>query len=163
VRRLGVGCYMAKVDIKAAYRTVPVRPADWPLLGMHWQDRFYFHRTLPFGLRSSCHLWERYATAAEWIATHSYLIQNIRHYVDDFFLAGTTEAVCNHDLHQFLQLLQRLGLPVADDKTEESTKQMLFPGILIDTSNMTISLDDNRVNRTLSTLRTWEHRQTCSV
>jgi hypothetical protein len=35
VRTLGVGCYMAKVDIKAAYRTVPIRPADWPLLGMH--------------------------------------------------------------------------------------------------------------------------------
>jgi hypothetical protein len=114
-------------------------------------------------LRSSCHVWKRYATAAEWIAIHGYLTQNIRHYVGDSFLAGTREAGCNHDLRQFLQLLQRLGLPVADDKTEESTKQMLFPGILIDTSNMTISLDDNRVNRTLSTLRTWEHRQTCSV
>ena len=37
------------------------------LLSMRREVRYYFHRTLPFGLRSSCHLWERYATAAEWI------------------------------------------------------------------------------------------------
>ena len=34
VRRLGRGCFMAKVDVRAAYRTIAIRPADWPLLGM---------------------------------------------------------------------------------------------------------------------------------
>ena len=49
VRRLGKGCYMAKVDVQAAYRAIPIRPADWPLLGMHWHGQYFFHRTLPFG------------------------------------------------------------------------------------------------------------------
>ena len=86
------GCFMAKVDVRAAYRCIPVRPTDWPLLGMRWNGQFYFHRTLPFGLRSACHLWERYATAFEWIVQSQFGVENTTHYVDDTFLAGATEA-----------------------------------------------------------------------
>ena len=32
VRIAGKGCFLTKVDIKHAYRLLPVRPADWPLL-----------------------------------------------------------------------------------------------------------------------------------
>jgi hypothetical protein len=34
-------CWMAKADIKAAYRTQPVRPEDWQLQGIKWQGKYY--------------------------------------------------------------------------------------------------------------------------
>jgi len=163
VRKLGRGCYMAKLDIKAAYRAVPIRPADWPLMGMCWAGRYYFHCTLPFGLRSSCHLWERYATAAQWIAMHYLLIQYILHYVDDFFIAARAQDDCARHLQQFLHLLQQLGLPVAEDKTAEPNTRMAFLGIVIDSTAMTVSLDALRLENIRTMLRTWDGRQTCSL
>ena len=42
---------LAKMDIKHAYRNVPVHPVDRRLLGMCWEDIVYVDTTLPIGLR----------------------------------------------------------------------------------------------------------------
>ena len=44
---LGKGALMVKVDLKSAFQMVPVHPADWELLGMHWKEGFYFDTCLP--------------------------------------------------------------------------------------------------------------------
>lgn len=163
VRHLGAGCFMAKVDIQAAYRAVPIRPADWPLLGMQWDGQFWFHTSLPFGLRSSCHLWERYATAAQWIATNVVFIKWILHYVDDFLLAERTRALCSSNLILFQRLLQHLGLPEATEKTVEPCTRILYLGVLIDSVQMTVRLDQERVTRIRALLSEWVARSVCSL
>ena len=50
---LGPGCFMSKLDVKSAFRNVPVHPADWKLLGMKWEELHFFDMVLPFGLRSA--------------------------------------------------------------------------------------------------------------
>jgi hypothetical protein len=163
VRRLGRGCYMAKVDVQAAYRAIPIRPADWPMLGIYWQGRYYFHRTLPFGLRSSCHLWERYATAAEWIIINTFGVPDIIHYVDDTFLAAVGRDECKRRLDRTKQARGELGIPEADDKTEGPTTCITFLGIQIDSQEMTVSLDLPRLAAIRLLLREWEARMTCSL
>ena len=49
VRRLGRNAFMAKADIRHAFRLCPVRPADWPLLCYTWEERVYVDLRLPFG------------------------------------------------------------------------------------------------------------------
>ena len=51
--RLGQGALLAKVDIKSAYRMVPVPPEDKLLLGMSWSGALYVDAALPFGLCSA--------------------------------------------------------------------------------------------------------------
>ena len=41
VSKLGVGALMAKFDVEAAYRNVPVHPSHRVLLGMKWRDQFF--------------------------------------------------------------------------------------------------------------------------
>ena len=41
VRECGKGALVAKLDLKSAYRMVPVHPADQHLLGLEWQDTTY--------------------------------------------------------------------------------------------------------------------------
>ena len=38
--RSGVGSFLAKTDIKSAFRIIPIRPEDYHLLGMRWVDFF---------------------------------------------------------------------------------------------------------------------------
>ena len=53
VSRLGRGELMAKFDVEAAYRNIPLHPSDRFLLGMKWRESYYVDLTLPFGLRSA--------------------------------------------------------------------------------------------------------------
>ena len=50
---LGVGAQMAKIDLKSAFRMVPVHPDNWSLVGMHWRDSYYVDTCIPFGLLSA--------------------------------------------------------------------------------------------------------------
>ncbi len=47
-RQLGPGALLAKVDVQAAYRLVPVQPDDRPLLGMRWNGEWYIDTMLLF-------------------------------------------------------------------------------------------------------------------
>ena len=51
ISQAGRGCCMAKMDIKSAYRNIPVAPSDRPLLGFQWQENVFVDKVLPFGLR----------------------------------------------------------------------------------------------------------------
>ena len=53
ILRLGRGTQMAKIDIRSAYRVIPVHPEDRLLLGMQWGAWEYIDCVLPFGLRSA--------------------------------------------------------------------------------------------------------------
>ena len=48
IHRLGNGTLMAKLDLKAAYRSVPIHPDNPPLLGTHWKEAIYVDTALPF-------------------------------------------------------------------------------------------------------------------
>ena len=53
IRRFRHGSFIAKVDIKSAYRNVPIYPDDWWLLGMKLGQAIFIDTVLPFGLRSA--------------------------------------------------------------------------------------------------------------
>ena len=44
---------MAKIDIKQAYRIIPVHPDDHHLLAVQWKGELYVDSDLPFALRSA--------------------------------------------------------------------------------------------------------------
>ena len=46
---LGKGAYIAKADVKSAFRLVPVHPSCYPLLGFYFNNQFYFDRCLTMG------------------------------------------------------------------------------------------------------------------
>lgn len=160
---IGRSCHMAKMDIKSAYRLIPIRPADWPLLGFTFHGHIYFHTTLPFGLKSSCHIWERYSTAAEWIIKNELNINNIMHYVDDSFMVEATETACQEDVDKIETMFNQLGLTVAKEKTVGPTTRITFLGIQIDSVEMTIGLDSEKVSSIRTLLTEWLDRETCSL
>ena len=49
----GRGTFLVKVDIKEAYRMLPVHPHDQSLLGVQWEGITYTDLVLPFGLQSA--------------------------------------------------------------------------------------------------------------
>ena len=83
----GRGTLMAKVDIRNAYRNIPVHPDDRWLLGMSWQGGIYIDTVLPFGLCSAPKIFNAVTDALEWVVRERGVSQ-IHHYLDDFIILG---------------------------------------------------------------------------
>ena len=63
----GSGTQLAKMDIKQAYRVVPVHPHDRKLVGMRWDGKVFIDKTLPFSLRSAPLI---LSALMQWIMEH---------------------------------------------------------------------------------------------
>ena len=132
VTSFGAGAVMAKVDLRAAFRMDPVSPADWDLLSMQWQGKYYVDTYLPFGLRSAPFLFNQFAEALNWILCQNYQVTAI-HYLDDFLIVGTPGSdQCASSIQRTLAVCDRLGIPVALDKLEGPSTTITFLGIQLD-------------------------------
>ena len=89
IQDLGRHCKLFKVDIKSAFRLIPVKPTDFELLGFKFNDMFYFDKALPFGASISCSTFERFARFLEFAALTEMPGSHLIHYLDDFLGLGS--------------------------------------------------------------------------
>ena len=144
---MGQGCFMAKTDIQSAFRIVPVRPQDYPLLGFKWRGKYYYDRCLPMGCASSCAIFEKLSTALEWIASKLSPDVAILHILDDFLFISPTFQSCQQALDRFIVVCQEVGVPLAPDKTVGPARMLDFAGIRLDTIDMSASLPPDKVHK----------------
>ena len=69
IARKGPGCLIYKCDLRKAYRQFYVDPYDFPLLGFHWNDCYYFDVVLPMGLRSAAMACQRITSDISYICS----------------------------------------------------------------------------------------------
>ena len=87
ILELGPNTLLAKIDIKSAFRLLPVHPADRNLLAMQWGSSIYIDGCLPFRLCSAPKLFNIMADLLSWIAQQKGISQ-ILHYLHNFLLIG---------------------------------------------------------------------------
>lgn len=168
IRRLGKGALLIKLDVSAAYKQIPVRKQDWPLLGFLWEGQYYYERVLPFGLRSSCRLWDLYAAALHYFLfeqTGVDCAREVIHYVDDFLfvVAPGKEAEAHRMLEGAKALCAKLGLPLAADKTEGPTTCLTFLGIELDSVALEARLPKERLAEINLRMMEWGKRTSASI
>ncbi len=133
IKNLGKGCFLAKTDIKNAFRIIPICPQDYDLLGIFWQGKFYYDRAMPMGCASSCRTFETFSTALQWVAQKHLNIAHLIHILDDYLMAASSYDPCCTDLKNFLSLCEYLGVPIAPEKTVGPQTTLTFAGIELDT------------------------------
>ena len=163
IAKFGRNALMAKVDLKSAFRMIPVQKKDWDLLGIYWREKFYVDKRLPFGLRSSPFLFNQLAEALQWILVNNYHISAILHYLDDYLLVGPPgSGECKQHQETMLWLCRVLGIPVAEEKCEGPATIIAFLGILIDKIQWQLRLPDDKLRDLLSELHSWADRRKCT-
>ena len=65
IRTVGSGRFIAKTDIKNAFRIIPIQPQDYNLLGICWRGFYYYDRCMPMGCSSSCKTFEIFSSPIE--------------------------------------------------------------------------------------------------
>lgn len=133
VMRAGKGAWLAKSDIKSAFRLLPVHPEDYELLGFTFDGLFYYDKCLPMGCSISCSLFELFSTFLEFRVKQVIQSQFVTHYLDDFLFIGTSFASSGGALSAFTDICEQLGVPLAQEKTVGPVQVITYLGLEIDT------------------------------
>ena len=157
--QLGCGAWLAKLDIKSAYRLVP---ADRPLLGMAWQDTVYVDTRLPFGLRSAPKILAAVADVLEW-GIRQRGVRFVGHYLDNFATFGPPNSPeCQENVRTIIDTSKDLGVPLALEKQEGPTTKLTLLGIQINTEDTTLSLLQVKLHRLQQDLARWDTKKSCT-
>ena len=160
-QRRGKRALLAKLDIRSAYRLIPVNPQDRHLLGIEWRGARYADGSLPFGLRSAPKIFSAVADALQWVMLDSG-VSIVDHYLDDFVTMGTPgSSECRRNLERILAVCADLGVPLAMDKLEGPAQCLTFLGIELDTQVGVMRLPADKLSRLKDLLAHWSLRKSC--
>ena len=139
IRLVTPNCFMASIDMKDAYYSIPVKSEDRKYLRFKWEDQFYEFTCLPNGL--SCAPRQFTKILKPPLATlHKQGHISIAH-LDDLYLQGRTYDYCVKNVIDTTVLLDKLGLVVHPEKSSFIPSQVLvILGFIINSLTMTIQL-----------------------
>lgn len=136
---------LAKIDIKSAFRLLPVHPADRHLLAMRWDQHIFINKCLLFGLRSAPKLFNVLADLLPWVLQQQQ-VTPVLHYLDDFLTMGPPQSpTCSNNLTVIKDICSMLGIPLALEKVEGPSDRLTFLGITLDTRSMQARLPDDKL------------------
>ena len=159
--------YMAKVDLQAAYRSVPIHPDDYNTTGLQWtfsdnkNPCYLFDSRLPFGSNKGPGIFHRLSQAIRRSMVRKGFKGTVA-YIDDFFITAATYDECNHWLSVLIRLVRKLGFYVSWKKTVGPTQRLTFLGVQIDTTNCSLSLDNDKLSKLHTQLLAFRKRKRAS-
>ena len=120
------GYYLAKLDIKSAYRHIPISLSSQQVRGLLWRfsdgNEVYLYDTkLPFGARASPTIFHRISQAIKRMMLkrgHNLIVA----YQDDFLVIGASFRECEKALIALQSLLCDLGFEINKEKMVNPTK-----------------------------------------
>ena len=162
VREVGHGCFLAKLDVKNAFRLCPVKMEEWPLLCFKWSGKFYYYVALPFGSRSSPAIFNAFADVLCWLFQHKGGIKWVEHYLDDYLFAERSHVACSQIIHSAQGLCKFLNVPLASDKMVGPAQVVTYLGIEIDTLQFALKLPAEKLQKLNTLLAQWQLQPTCT-
>jgi hypothetical protein len=161
------GDYQVKYDFKSAYHHIKIHPLQTKYLGAAFVrpdggKQYFFFKYLPFGLSSAVHCITKLFKPINAFIPAS----DIRHsnYLDDGRIVSETEEKAEEDRVIVYNALDQSGWIrecKKSDKRGEASQAKGYLGFIIDTSSMTVRLDEAKRQRILQNL--WKTTSNGSV
>ena len=133
------GCFMASVDLKDAYYSIPIAEEERKLLMFQWKGKYYQFTCLPNGLSSAPRIFTK-------ILKPVYArLRSIGHtcmgHIDDSLLVGQSFDSCHRNIADTVCLFTNLGFTIHPVKSVLQPQQKIdFLGFVLDSSTMTVTL-----------------------
>ena len=159
------GCYMAKIDLKSAYRSVPISKHSQQVTGLRWKfgNRTVYIRDtkLPFGSRLAPGIFHRLTQAVRRMLTRRGVTACVV-YLDDFFIKANTFEDCLAAMNVIIALLRKLGFHINWNKVIDPSTKITFLGIEIDSIAMCLRLPDDKLIQVRHELSLFQLRRRAS-
>ena len=142
--------YLAKIDLKSAYRHVPIHPSNYCATGLVWQFQgdkhftYLYDNKLPFGAAKSPEIFHRLTQAVtRMMARRGF--NTVLAYLDDFLIIGDSRRECELAYNELVNLLSELGFIINWEKVIGPTQRLTFLGIEIDTVLRQLCLPESKL------------------
>ena len=162
--------YCSKTDLTTAFRMIPLHQSTWKWLTVKAKNpdtgemQYFFDKCLPFSHSISCAIFQCFSNAlkhlAEFVLNSKDCIVN---YLDDFLFLATSKEECNRMVEEFTKLCKKLGVPIAEEKTELGDTRIVFLGILIDGQAHILSIPEEKRIRTINMLTLFSSKRKATV
>jgi len=140
------GCYMASVDVKDAYYTVPIQKDQQKFLKIELKVCLCKYTCLPNGLSSAPHIFTKMLKPV-YSTLHNQGHISIG-YIDDSYLQGDTRDECRCNMVSTATLFTELGFYIHPNKSVfMPTHTLTFLGFILDSVKMTISPTPEKVEK----------------
>ena len=136
-------CFMASLDLKDAYYSVPIACEHRKYLKFFWKDKLYQFKALCNGLASGPRIFTKllkppFAT----LRSHGYQIIG---YIDDSLLVSPSKEEAEQAVAHTKHILTSLGFIVHPEKSIfNPCKEIQFLGFIINSGQMTVRLPQNK-------------------
>ena len=142
------GIWMASVDLRDAYYSIPVHQEDQKFFSFTWEGKYYQFICLPNGYKDGPRVFTKVLKAP-----FAYLRRQGHAsvlYLDDGYLQASTYEECCRNIQCTTSLLEALGFFISDKSVLTPTTRLIFLGFILDSDAMTITLTEKRKGRILS-------------
>ncbi len=135
-------CWMASIDLKDAYYTLPIHPDSRKYLKFVW-DQVYEYPCMPNGYRDAPRIFTKllkpvFGTLRE--RGHQSVV-----YLDDAYLQGLSFRECKVNVLLTIRVLQALGFTIHPHKTViNPVQEIITLGFVINSRLMTITLTEEK-------------------
>ena len=164
IQNLGKHSHMAKCDVASTFLLLPLQPDDHELTGFKLLNDYYYDMAMPMGCSISCATWEKFSTFIEWAVRKISTGGSLLHYIDDFLFVGRQGTLdCENLMKNFHEVCQRLGVPIAPEKTEGPTNDLVFLGLKINSSNQTVTIPIDKVISLREAIKTMLAKKKCTL
>lgn len=167
IKLLRPNYYMAKIDLRHAYRSVPIHPFNYQFTGLKWQFLGNTHVTylydtrLPFGAKSSPEIFHRITQSVRRMMARRGF-HDIIVYLDDFLIIGASLEQCKLAYDTLLQLLVDLGFSISHHKLVLPTQRLTFLGEQLDTTDCTMTLPAGKLTELQDVVLEFQNKQRAS-
>ena len=137
-------CYMASIDLKDAYYSVPVCDEHCIYLRFRWQRKLYQFKVLPNGLACAPRFFTKILTPV--FAGLRQQGHECFPYIDDPFFVADTAEKCRQTVTILQDTLRGLGFKIHQEKSVfNPTRRLDFSGFILDSEDFS-SLRIRRIN-----------------
>lgn len=142
--------YMAVVDIKNAYRSVPINPSHSKYQGFRWDldgvEHYYVDRRMCFGLKCGPYYFNLLSEFVHDVLVSTFQLRLVN-YLDDFLVIGSSFDECQSAQNKVIQFLHFLGLQISWSKVTPPSQVTTYLGIEIDSVRMELRLPVGKIEK----------------
>ena len=145
-------CYMSKLELKSAYRSVSLNHSQYPYTGLKWKCSghtdftYMYDGRLSFGAKLSVGIFHRLILLKPFAVCSSIGALNPLSIWMIFLIVGNDSEECQIGLNTLITIVRLLGFSVAWEKTLGPTQIITFLGVRINSIDYTLSLPEDKVN-----------------
>ena len=139
-------CYMASIDLRDAYYSIPMALEYQKYLKFVWGNQLYKFTCLPMGLACAPRIFVKLLKPVlSHLHAQGYISSG---YLDDTYIQGESYLDCKNNVEATLDILTKLGFFVHYEKSVTVPCQKLeHLGFLLNSQNMTVSLTDQKYDK----------------